>query len=556
MLDRKHSVFLGGALGTLIILIVSLITTRESKIDLENDAKTKTILKDLAVAVEASPVPERNSVIPSQNQDGNVEIHASGAIINSDGVLRFPAENDAGIQSVRVINGRCFIDEKAWSFLQTSGLPTWFLGDTGFPCKVIESTAPIENAEEKTLVLAIGKGREVRVAVTDLRGDPIPFAKLQVYGASNPIKPQQQCDAQGIWNGTIFGKGNIKLIARADGFGKRAETLSLEEFGPTAIALQLGRFLAIGWIIDRREDSGIHSRGVNIGKYSVRPNTPDYRDRLNDIEEALDFDEENEYISWTIIYENEWIEGHYLLTRRDPKGALPREPIQVQLKHILDPTLVPYRFQEPRPKVFLPVDVQFKPSGNFLNSETPKTLVLHWEGKGEGSPSHSFLGTRSNTEGKAYRFFVPEGVYDISTSKDPLDIDFGKTPFIDPVFDFQAIGGVIPALSLEVTLAEGCFYSGYVLEDESGLQLEMAGILVEIHGESETQGAFMSSMFSWPQYRFFSGVQCQLWLSRYGKWPDRMGSPFTVEMPNQGELIHIQVPSAGLDKTLSQQLEQ
>jgi hypothetical protein len=554
MKGNKIILLFFGALIALAIYLLMADSTGEIRAVDRGVAMAEGAPSQSAIAEPENPVVLRQPNVHSEIEDWNVEIRVSGLRIDFDGLLHFSSGETAKAQPIEVTEGRCSIPEVGWRQLLESGDATWFLPSYGFPSKVASISKEQKESQEKFLVLNLGTRKRLQVTITDLRGGPVPYAKLQIYGALAPEKSRQVCDEFGIWSGEVFGDGQIRLIARAKGYGnKSAQVDFLDGEEEVAIHLRLGRFMAIGGVLDRRERFGFRSVEVEVGHHSMSPATPDSREILDQIENRANLNREYELVSWQVLTENdEWLEGEMKLIRYHPDAAVPPEEIQVPLKHILDPTFELYRFSDAWPKELHPLEVRLTPESKFVSGVYPEFINLNWEGLSGNANSYDYVGWRRTSDEPTYLFFVPDGEYSIQSSTSERRLRYGKAPLIEPIERFQVMAGILPPQSLQLTLANTCFYSGYEMVDASGMQLGVAGLLTEVREEKNTSYSFMAPMFSGPQYQFFTGTPSQLWLSPYGLWAESIGEPFQVAPPAQGEILRIKVPAESLTQILSQ----
>ncbi len=516
--------------------------------------------QSLIAESEAQKASGRDLVSTPAQSAWNVEIHASGTVVEANGRLRFAVLEQADAitkgelqepQTVSVEAGKCLVEETQWSHLLTPVFSAWFLPDNGFPTRVERATVSDRDEIGRVLVLDLGGWNDVIVTVTDFRGDPIPTARLQVFGALSPTKQRRSVDEHGTWRGRIYGAQCIRLIARAEGYGQTHAKVTFQDSGPTSFDLQLGRLLAYGVVEDMREFWGCSGHEVNPTTQTSFPfRTPDYTSRLEVIESEADFDPEFEKVDWQLITEKEWTESSYRITRIHPDNLVDPETMVVELKHIMDPTLTIQRFPGDWPKELVPVVVHLEPTAHFVSGVIPDSLNVRWN-QHQSQTEYLDRQGRRRADGKpGFLFFIPPGFYDLSTSVDTWNQKFGKGPQIETLSNIQVTGNVAPPISVIATLKPDCFYAGYVLENTSGLPLEMGGLLTEEKGPIEDPASFLTGSHSWPQYRFFSGTQCQLWLSPFGSWPISVGQPFTIQKPAPGQLIHIKIPPAELQPIL------
>jgi hypothetical protein len=553
MNHKKFMIFLLGAFIALLIFSHMWDSAGQDQQEWGKAAGAQKAGQELALAEKGDSEPVRRATELPEVEVWNIEIRVSGSRIHSNGILHYISEGLARSQTALVTEGRCLLPQADWRNLRKLNTSTWFLASNGFPAKVTNFSEGQKESQDKFLILSLGSRKELQVTVTDLRGGPIPYAKLQIYGGVAPEDSRQVCDEFGNWHGEVFGVGKIRLIARAKGYANVSEVVNLIEGDDKAVIhLRLGRFMVIGGVLDRRERFGIRSEGIGIGKYSRAPATPDYRDLLKQIESRSHLDRENEWVTWNVLRENdEWLEGYFEVKRIHPDGVVPMEGIRVELKHILDPTLKLYRFPGAWPKELIPVECQLAPKEKFVSGVYPESIKLNWAPSSGEGVSRVYMGNQIDSNEPSYVFFVAEGDYKISSSKSKRDLRYGKSPLIEPLERVQVFDGPFPQQSLQVILASTCFYSGYVLEYDSGMQLGMAGLLTEVHEGDDPAPSFMSSMFSWPQYQFFTGAPCQLWLQKYGLWAETIGGTFQLAPPKQGEILRIKVPTVDLEQILS-----
>lgn len=484
----------------------------------------------------------------------NAVILASGKAVKEAGTIRFQEMSENGFQSVKVTDGNCFIPESMWdaSFLGPKA-NAWFLPTDGFPSHVVRASSRMGDPRAPVLEIHLGGWKEILVTVTDLRGDPIPGAQLQVYGATTPGGSRRTCDSLGRWQGKLFGEASAKLIIRAAGYGSSSAKILFDGAEFEAQEIKLGRFLAYGHIQDRRERYNWSGRqSAEVTGFSIRPNSPDYRNLLDRIEAESDIDPEFEVVYWTVVVErDEWLEGGYTLTRIHNLELVSPESIEVPFRHVLDPSLAPIRFPGTWPKERVQAIIRFDSTPHFSAKSSPKELQLLWTKQGPEPVSGGAVGQKLASESLEYSFFVPEGEYSIENYTRPVGVEIGRSPRIEAIEGFQVLGDVYPLPTIKIKLADDCFYSGYTLEDSSGIPLELAGLISEAHSSTSDVAGFMAGTFDWPKYRFFSDVEYQLWLAPHGLWAIPVGPPVLVDPPSDGEIIRIRVPSNELEGVLT-----
>ncbi len=472
---------------------------------------------------------DRTLVTISNELKWMVKVLASGKTVEEDGALNYRLEGNGEVQSAAISEGICFLEEADWFRLAETELPRWFLPNSGFPCQVGMSQILSDDNDIKVLSLDIGDSTKVSVSVSDYRGNPISGAMLQVYGAIDPFRPLHTTDSLGKWSGSVFGYGRKKLVVHAKGYGTNGAEVLIGNSEEASFELQLGRILATGLIMDRRERYSLRERiRPAQGSRSFPSNLSDSSEAFSEIEGRFQLNPQFEFVKWNKILETEWFDLTNVVSKNHPDEVTHGETIEISFQHVLNPEFTLFRFSGDWPKEYHLVQVSLGSPEQIPHGGYPERILMKWTPTTNETKPFSRAGHLIDDRKNEYSFFVPRGEYNLGTFDEISALERGRGPQVIEVERFHVAGEIETPKRLQVRLKEGCFFASYILENSSGLQLLIRGMILEIHAESERPIGFGIPLFPWPQRRFFSEGPCQLWISPSGGLAIPIGEPMTI----------------------------
>jgi RNA polymerase sigma factor (sigma-70 family) len=466
---------------------------------------------------------------------------ASGEVLQQNGKLRFG--NSQGLaQEVSVTDGQAEFEQSEQVHVLSPRFTAWFEPEQGFAMEVHQALLKEDPDGSVSLELDLGQITEIKLQVTDYRENAIPGAELRIVGAFLPSNQAMHCDSTGVWQGAIIGKFPVKLVVDAWGYGSDVIDIELAETHLQSIEVALGRYLAVGKVMDRRERATESGFGGGDFYYSHRSRA--HADLLKQIESRVEMDREFEWVSWNLVVEKGWNEEAFTRRKSHPDGLVPGETAVLPLKHILDPTLVPYRFPGEWVDELHPVDIRISPVSKFSDGEFPPTIILGFQrvGAPEGV-AYPWGGRLLDKAEPVYRFYKPPGLYTVgvTVSPDSPNRPFGS-PAVQDVENVVVEVGVNPPIEYQVELSEGQFYAGYVFQDDSGAPLTLAWKILEASFDSRTSLAF-AGFFPEPKYRFFKqGTEYELFIGPLTSGAlAPTGIRTFIEAPAPGEILHFNI---------------
>jgi RNA polymerase sigma factor (sigma-70 family) len=506
----------------------------------------------MATDSEVPSSSSRTALLSSLTQNGGQETPAfltvSGEVLRQSGKLRFG--NSQGLaQEIPVTAGESSFEKSEQVHMLSPRFTAWFIPDHGFALEVQQVLLKEDTNGSVSLELDLGQTTEIKLQVTDYRGNAIPGAEFRIVGAHLPSDQSIQCDSAGVLQATVIGKFPLKLVVDAWGYGSDVIDIESAETYMQPYDAILGRYLAAGRVVDRRERAT--ESGFGGGDYYFSHRSRAHADLLKQIESRAEMDREFEWVNWNLVVEKGWNEAAFTITRTHPDGLVPSETAVFPLKHILDPTLVPYRFPGEWVDELHPVDIRIAPVSKFIDGEFPPAVRFGWRLVGAPEDeAHIRTGHLLDKAEPVYRFYQPPGQYTvgISMNLDSPYPSFGAT--VIRVKETVVVEvGVDPPVEYQVELSEDQFYAGYVFQDDSGAPLTLAWKILEASFDSRTSVAF-AGFFPEPKYRFFKlGTEYELFISPLSRGAlEPTGIRTFIEAPAPGEILHFNISRPDLQR--------
>jgi len=298
-----------------------------------------------------------------------------------------------------------------------------------------------EAGETPLLQVVLGRRHHLECFVRNLKGDPIPGARVKV-GVPLPIMGSRgfaTTDEDGLASFGFFTNARKAVIrAFAEGFEMKASMVALDE-EPARAEVKLGRILASGFVRDLRFPTR-NTRFMEGGPAIVfGPRLADWKTYLKRIEDRLEL-EESQRVTWNVLAEgNEW----YPLDKVDVLGEdSDGKPFHLfaPLLKVTDPQLKPILLPRGNDQVRFPVRIRLLPRSAFL-APPPEWLrigLVSEEGVGfRPSSSGEITARKFNASGSLWRdttylFFLPLGNYTVTMARTKMDPGLERLPRFIP----------------------------------------------------------------------------------------------------------------------------
>jgi len=549
MRDRIFALF-----GLLIVLLV--IWGLSSGVDSEDSVPSPVLKAEVLGQGEPRPanianIEEDSGIrLPIEVEDTPVDaialkVIASGNVLAVDGFLQF-AGNKMKILRPSVMNGVAHVGATELENLSEKKTAVWFFPEGGLPTIVIDKSVVQKEDEATCLELNVGLSKHVTVEAVDLSGQPVPGGKISVYGGYSNPGSEPFCDSNGKWSGVVYGDSTLELTVDALGYGLGNARVRLEENAASTVSVHLGRLLAYGLVLDRRE------RFTLMAISQVNSFTPGdrtrYADTISQIEEGAHINPVNEYVKWTVILETHFVEDW----ARDVEVTLTNKgdtetpvTMTIQYQHLVASEFELFRFPSHSwPLELNAVDVELSSSDPVALGVLPDFLVLGWrEEDVVGGNIGVKRGRRVDTEAPIYRFFLPAGTYSIvelaSPSREKLEA-FAPTLSGSPKVSVPG-GGSMPVQILG-QLEAGWFCTHYVVQDNSGIPVAVGWIMREERQVGQSRFSIIPPSGKYKTRFFHRDRDYSLWMAPLAGGPlIEFGESLSVSIDRPAELISIVV---------------
>lgn len=490
--------------------------------------------------------PDGHARVSARGGGVVAELRASGKKLSANGVLRF-GDASGGVQEADVSAGAVAFHSRERDHVLSPRFSAWFIPDNSFALEVFGAQLFDPGDGSEILHLDLGDSADISVSVTDLEGNAISNATLQMGGAYQPEGHEVKTDSMGRWRGKVVGRFPLSFSVAASGFAGSRFKVAEPSSSLQVFEQKHARVMAVVKIVDRRHHMVRNatwgsSRGGSLPRYGANQNI------MEQVESRAEIDPIYEYFEWATITEDDWPGMPHTVQREHPSGLVEAQEENFEPKGLLDPTLVPVRFSAPWPLELFPVDVKLTTTEPAVNGKPPSNLVLGWELKSEeGEVTNVRGGSLVSETDSRYRFFLPAGEYSIVSTPPTWIGPFGSSaPKVRQTNNVTV--GPIPGEPLvhAVELIEGQFYSEYVFQDEAGTNLVNAWMLV--HPDFDVSRKRIRTYSSGARCNFFQvGEEKKILLgSRSGGHLKDTGIKIKLHPTNDGGLIKIRIPHPDL----------
>jgi len=462
--------------------------------------------------VAGIPPPEKGPAgIPGEVWTPEGLLRAEGVLLVSRKVLPETGKGLAAPFEIAVEEGRFLLTGKLETLSPEEVLdPRAFLFEEqgGGDCRAEELRWTGEE-EKPFLHVVLGRRHHLECIVRNLKGDPIPGARVRV-GVPLPVMHSRvftRTDKHGRAAFDFFSNARQAVIrAFADGFEMRS---ALADLGPERVRAEigLGRILVQGYAVDPRYPLKSILVRTHMANSSIAPRPEDYQAILEKAEKRLKAGP-GTGVSWDITAETvEWIPDLRVeMIVTEPDGRV----FQVENHYVrlddpdLKPVLLPHADRRPR----IPVVFRILPESAFL-ADPPETISLHFVSERQvgfrsfpkqESLASTFFQMGHRVQGMEYRFWIPQGSFTVDSPETRRRKWIDMDPRILPAGPL-ALGTESPETVVDLFLEPGERFIKILPVDESGFAMDVNGFVIQEDSSRDTTGFFWGTGF-WLRGRF------------------------------------------------------
>lgn len=283
----------------------------------------------------------------------------------------------------------------------------------------------IQEGDEVDIILTVGKGRSFALTVTDLDGQPVPDAFVQIFSPGPLEGLGGSTDAEGKLAGTVFGaSSNLGLRVHADGYMWNSKVVDLDhesEFNVRIMPIYAAVILRRDWASYNFQWD--RAPGNRLSECSRHPSLSDLSQRIVENFEPAPLG----YIyDVQLAYLRESVAGDIPTLRLSVRGPKGRRALIVEMTRVSEglpgiSTVPEEAYPDDMPQ-HVPVLVTLEPKSAFLAKPPTsiRLLVVAFEEERGGGEGIAITGAL--VSGTTYQFFLPQGRYLVGgTEKSRLD---------------------------------------------------------------------------------------------------------------------------------------